>query len=100
MNRIQSVRHFQIALKNGIIQNWGLVEFNTAEEAQATMDALNGHSLQGHKIRVQFCIPKIHAINIYMNFVNNPMEVRWALWRQCRCTMEKLNCPALNVLFI
>merc|ERR1719410_2474874 len=26
------------------------------------------------EVRVQYCIPNIHAINIYMNFVNNPME--------------------------
>jgi hypothetical protein len=22
----------------------------------------------------QFCIPGLHAINIYMNFINNPMD--------------------------
>ena len=54
--------------------DWGLVEYNTAEEAEATMETLRGAKLDEEEIRVQYCIPNIHAINIYMNFVNNPME--------------------------
>ena len=61
-----------------MLQDWGLVEYNTAEEAEATMETLREAKLDGDKIRVQYCIPNIHAINIYMNFVNNPME-RWDL---------------------
>ena len=65
----------QIAIKNGVIHNWGLVEYQTSQEAEATMQALQGCLLvDGHPIRVQFCIPGVHAINIYMAFVNNPMD--------------------------
>merc|ERR1719438_725395 len=38
------------------------------------METLRGAKLDEEEIRVQYCIPNIHAINIYMNFVNNPME--------------------------
>ena len=62
-------------MKNGVIQKWGLVEFNTGEEAETTLEKINGHEIvAGNNIRVQFCIPGVHAINIYMSFVNNPMD--------------------------
>ncbi|TRY75631.1 hypothetical protein TCAL_09736 [Tigriopus californicus] len=64
----------QIAIKNGVIQKWGLVEFTSCEEAETTLEKMNGHILHGHKIRVQYCIPGVHAINIYMNFINNPLD--------------------------
>ena len=39
------------------------------------MQALEGETIDGlNPIRVQFCIPGVHAINIYMAFVNNPMD--------------------------
>ena len=39
------------------------------------MQALEGETIDGqNKLRVQFCIPGVHAINIYMAFVNNPMD--------------------------
>ena len=65
---------FQIAIKNGLIHNWGLVEFQTSQEAETTLEALQGENIQGKPVRVQFCIPGVHAINIYMAFVNNPMD--------------------------
>ena len=64
----------QIAQKNGVLQDWGLVEFNTTEEAENTMESCRDAKLDDIPIRVQYCIPNIHAINIYMSFVNNPME--------------------------
>ena len=64
----------QIAQKHGVLQDWGLVEYTSAEEAEATMETLRGARLDTEEVRVQYCIPNIHAINIYMNFVNNPME--------------------------
>ena len=67
---------WQIALKHGVIQDWGLVEFNKAEEAEMTLESLNNYNIGGYKLRVQYCVPKIHAINIYMKFINNPMEDR------------------------
>ena len=68
----------QIAQKNGVIQDWGLVEYNSAEEAENTMAALHDAMLDETKIRVQYCIPNIHAINIYMSFVNNPLDNRYS----------------------
>jgi RNA recognition motif-containing protein len=44
---------FQIAMKNGVIQKWGLVEFQNSSEAETTMDLLNGQLVNGHPIRVQ-----------------------------------------------
>ena len=67
---------WQIAQKNGVLQDWGLVEFNTAEQAESTMETLSNAKLDDIPIRIQYCIPNIHAINIYMSFVNNPMENR------------------------
>jgi len=75
-SRIVTPPYCQIAQKNGVIQEWGLVEYNSAEEAETTMDALHDATLDDTKIRVQYCIPNIHAINIYMSFVNNPLDNR------------------------
>jgi len=66
----------QIAQKNGVLQDWGLVEYNTAQEAEDTMETLKNAKLDDIPVRIQYCIPNIHAINIYMSFVNNPMENR------------------------
>jgi len=74
--RIVTPPYCQIAQKNGVIQEWGLVEYNSAQEAETTMDALHDAMLDDTKIRVQYCIPNIHAINIYMSFVNNPLDNR------------------------
>jgi len=71
---IVSPPYCQIAQKNGILQPWGLVEFNTWEESEQTVDALMGAKLDDTLVRVQYCIPNVHAINIYMSFVNNPLE--------------------------
>ena len=71
---VVSPPYCQIAQKHGVLQDWGLVEYTSAEEAEATMETLRGARLDTEEVRVQYCIPNIHAINIYMNFVNNPME--------------------------
>ena len=73
---VVSPPYCQIAQKHGVLQNWGLVEFDTAQQAEATMEALRGATLDGHPVRVQYCVPNIHAINIYMSFVNNPLDNR------------------------
>ena len=57
-----------------MIHNWGLVEFQTSQEAEDTFQILQGQTLQDQPIRVQYCIPGVHAINIYMAFVNDPMD--------------------------
>ena len=53
-------------------------EYNTAQEAEDTMETLKNAKLDDIPVRIQYCIPNIHAINIYMSFVNNPMENRCA----------------------
>jgi len=73
-SKIVNPPYCQIAQKNGVLQDWGLVEFNTTEEAENTMESCRDAQLDDIPIRVQYCIPNIHAINIYMSFVNNPME--------------------------
>ena len=40
-------------MKNGVIQRWGLVEFQKSCEAETTMDMLNGQLVNGQPIRVQ-----------------------------------------------
>ena len=46
---------FQIAMKSGVIQRLGLVEFSTSSEAEMTQQLLNGHLINGKPIRVQVC---------------------------------------------
>ena len=41
----------QIAMRNGIIQDWGLVEFFDAQEAEQTQERMNGYNLGGRNIR-------------------------------------------------
>jgi len=72
---IKKPPYCQIALRNGVIQDWGLVEFFDSGEAELTQEEMNGHSLSpGHKIRVHYCIPGVNAINIYMKVVNAPID--------------------------
>ena len=73
---VVSPPYCQIAQKHGVLQNWGLVEFDTAEQAEATMEAVKGATLDEVPVRVQYCVPNVHAINIYMSFVNNPLDNR------------------------
>jgi len=59
-----------------MIQRWGLVEFDSSDDAEATLELLDGYLVNGNPIRVQFCIPGTHAIHIYLNFINNPMAAQ------------------------
>ena len=59
-------------MRNGVIQDWGLVEFFDSEEAEKTQEELNGYNLKGHNIRVHYCIPGVNAINIHIKVVNVP----------------------------
>ncbi|KAG8236530.1 hypothetical protein J437_LFUL015804 [Ladona fulva] len=61
----------QIALKNGCPQNWGLVEFNSADDAENTQVSLVGYKLRGSLLRVSYCIPGVHAINLYLTLIND-----------------------------
>jgi RNA recognition motif-containing protein len=69
---VRNPPYCQIAMRNGCIQDWGLVEFFDAGEAEQTQERMNGYSLAGHRIRVHYCIPGINAINIHMKVVNTP----------------------------
>ena len=57
-------------MKNGVVQDWGLVEFFDAMEAEETQARIHGHRIGGQPIRVQYCLPGVNAINIYMSVVN------------------------------
>ena len=67
---------FKIAMKNGVIQNWGLVEFFDSDSAEVTQSKVQGRILNGHKVRVSFCIPGVNAINIYMAVVNAKDDIK------------------------
>jgi len=73
---IKNPPYCQIAMRNGVIQDWGLVEFFDSEEAEKTQEELNGYNLKGHNIRVHYCIPGVNAINIYMKVVNAPSDTK------------------------
>ncbi|XP_046405940.1 ribonucleoprotein PTB-binding 1-like [Ischnura elegans] len=61
----------QIALKNGCPQNWGLVEYNSAEDAEHAQVSLNGYQLKGKNIRISYYIPGVRAINLYLKLLND-----------------------------
>merc|ERR1719483_299166 len=73
---IKNPPYCQIAMRNGVIQDWGLVEFFDSEEAEKTQEELNGYNLKGHNIRVHYCIPGVNVINIYMKVVNTPTDTK------------------------
>jgi len=66
---VKNPPYCQIAMKNGILQNWGLVEFFDNQDAERTQQELDGYILNGSHIRVYYCIPGVNAINIYMSLV-------------------------------
>ena len=39
-------------MRNGVIQDWGLVEFFDSEEAEKTQEELNGYNLKGDNIQI------------------------------------------------
>ena len=41
-------------MRNGVIQDWGLVEFFDAQEAEQTQERMNGYNLGGRNIRWEF----------------------------------------------
>lgn len=57
-------------MKNGCPLNWGLVEYSTAEDAELSFNKLNGMTLRDKKIRVDYYIPGVRAIHLYMKLVN------------------------------
>jgi hypothetical protein len=50
----------------GVIQRWGLVEFEDVADTEATQTKVNGSCVMDQRIRVHYCIPGVNAINIYM----------------------------------
>jgi len=69
---VKNPPYCQIAMKNGILQDWGLVEFFDNQDAERTQQELDGYALHGSHIRVYYCIPGVNAINIYMSLVTAP----------------------------
>jgi len=51
---------------DGVVQDWGLVEFASEEDAELSREATNGFILKGSKLRVHFCVPGVSAMSIYM----------------------------------
>ena len=43
----------QIAVKNGVVQSWGLVEYKGREEAEAVVESLAGEHIRGQPFRKQ-----------------------------------------------
>ena len=62
----------QIALKNGSPQDWGLVEFMSADVAEKTWQQMQGHQLRGSRLQVHFCMPGVRAIK--RRVVNQPFS--------------------------
>jgi hypothetical protein len=56
----------QIAVKNGVLQKWGLVEFKTAEDAEAVLTS--GLQLRGQPIRKLLHNPHT-VLCIYIVFI-------------------------------
>ena len=46
-------------MRNGVLQDWGLVEFFDAAEAESTQRQLNNYNLKGHKLRVQATVSPV-----------------------------------------
>jgi len=67
---------FQIALKNGCPQDWGLIEFLGEDEAEKTQQSLNGYILHGRRIRIAYYIPGVRAINLYLKLLNDGVRIR------------------------
>ncbi|KAK3909479.1 Ribonucleoprotein PTB-binding 1 [Frankliniella fusca] len=67
---IVSPPYCQIALKNGCPQDWGLVEYSSAEDAEAAQSSLNRYLLCGQPIRVSYYMPGVRAINLYLKLLN------------------------------
>ena len=63
-------------MTKGVIQDWGLVEFFDPNDTEATQVALQGYILQGHPIRVHYCIPGVNAINIQLKQSKFPINMR------------------------
>lgn len=58
-------------MKGGAPQDWGLVEFSQAQEAEDTLRVLDGKLFHNSPVRVAFFIPGVRAINIYMKLLND-----------------------------
>lgn len=61
----------QIALKNGCPQDWGLIEYSCAEDAETAQVNLNSYKLRGRPMRVTYYIPGVRAINLYLKLLND-----------------------------
>ena len=63
----------QIAIKKGVLQDWGLVEFFDPADTEETRRRAGNVSLGGGPpVRVHFCVPGVRAIDIHMQTVNAP----------------------------
>ncbi|CAG0919568.1 unnamed protein product [Notodromas monacha] len=66
----------QIALKQGSPQDYGLVEFETAEQAEITAELRHGAPFRNSKLSISYFIPGQRAINIYMKILHDHGAIR------------------------
>lgn len=67
-------RLWQVALKNGWPQDWGLVECSNYKDAETKQTTLNGYNLHGHNINISYYIPGVRAINLYLKLLTEPVS--------------------------
>lgn len=65
---------WQVALKNGWPQDWGLVECSNYKDAETKQTTLNGYNLHGHNINISYYIPGVRAINLYLKLLTEPVS--------------------------
>lgn len=65
---------WQVALKNGWPQDWGLVECSNYKDAETKQTTLNGYNLHGHNINISYYIPGVRAINLYLKLLSEPVS--------------------------
>ncbi len=73
----------QIVMVKGVIQDWGLVEFEGQADAEETQRRTNGYLLQGYPLRVHYCVPGTNAINIFMQVRRERSLIRIILGTSC-----------------
>lgn len=71
---VQRPVFFQVPISiNGVIHDWGLVQFFDPALTEATQRELNGYCLRGPQesknIRVHFCIPGVNASDISLKYL-------------------------------
>lgn len=51
-----------------------MVEYSSAEDAEAAQSSLNNFVLSGQHIRVSYYMPGVRAINLYLKLLNESVR--------------------------